>query len=102
MMLVIMPDDEAYEHYSAPNGWRVSGERRAEGDERVRCTRMLGRAPRGSGPACPAHLPGRGTAPQKQSRRLHKRGDTNAGVSSLCRAADAKDPNRHGEQGPRQ
>ena len=27
----------------APNGWRVSGERRAEGDERVRCTRMLGR-----------------------------------------------------------
>jgi hypothetical protein len=25
-----------------PNGWRVSGERRAEGDERVRCTRMLG------------------------------------------------------------
>jgi hypothetical protein len=22
----------------APNGWRVSGERRAEGDERVRCT----------------------------------------------------------------
>src|SRR4029453_13894408 len=27
-----------------PNGWRVSGERRAEGDERVRCTRMLGAA----------------------------------------------------------
>ena len=26
-----------------PNGWRVSGERGAEGDERVRCTRMLGR-----------------------------------------------------------
>ena len=26
-----------------PNGWRVSGERRAEGDERVRCTRVLGR-----------------------------------------------------------
>ena len=25
-----------------PNGWRVSGERRAEGDERVRCTRVLG------------------------------------------------------------
>src|SRR6266498_718320 len=24
-----------------PNGWRVSGERRAERDERVRCTRML-------------------------------------------------------------
>jgi transcriptional regulator with XRE-family HTH domain len=28
-----------------PNGWRVSGERRAEGDERVRCTRLLGRLP---------------------------------------------------------
>src|SRR5712691_7031237 len=27
---------------SPPNGWRVSGERRAEGDERVRCTRVLG------------------------------------------------------------
>jgi hypothetical protein len=27
---------------SAPNGLRVSGERGAEGDERVRCTRMLG------------------------------------------------------------
>lgn len=27
-----------------PNGWRVSGERRAEGDERVRCTRVLGSA----------------------------------------------------------
>jgi len=26
-----------------PNGWRVNGERRAEGDERVRCTGMLGR-----------------------------------------------------------
>jgi len=26
----------------APNGWRVSGERRAEGDEQVRCTRVLG------------------------------------------------------------
>ncbi|MGC2183631.1 MAG: hypothetical protein WA637_10150, partial [Terriglobales bacterium] len=25
-----------------PNGRRVSGERRAEGDERVRCTRALG------------------------------------------------------------
>src|SRR5262245_60971764 len=25
-----------------PNGWRVSGSRRAEGDERVRCTRVLG------------------------------------------------------------
>ncbi len=25
-----------------PNRWRVSGERRAEGDERVRCTRVLG------------------------------------------------------------
>ena len=24
-----------------PNGWRVSGERRAEGDERVRCMRVL-------------------------------------------------------------
>jgi len=24
-----------------PNGLRVSGERRAEGDERVRCTRVL-------------------------------------------------------------
>src|SRR5262249_36633531 len=29
-----------------PNGRRVSGSRRAEGDERVRCTRMLG-------PSCP-------------------------------------------------
>jgi hypothetical protein len=28
--------------YALPNGWRVSGERRAEGDERVRCTRVLG------------------------------------------------------------
>src|SRR5262245_28944796 len=27
-----------------PNGWRVSGERRAESDERVRCTRVLGSA----------------------------------------------------------
>src|SRR5580765_5857235 len=26
-----------------PNGWRVSGSRRAVGDERVRCTRVLGR-----------------------------------------------------------
>jgi len=26
----------------APNGLRISGERGAEGDERVRCTRMLG------------------------------------------------------------
>ena len=30
---------------SPPNGWRVSGERRAEGDERVRCTRVLRCAP---------------------------------------------------------
>jgi len=28
--------------FGLPNGWRVSGERRAEGDERVRCTRVLG------------------------------------------------------------
>jgi hypothetical protein len=27
------------------NGRRVSGERGAEGDERVRCTRVLGRSP---------------------------------------------------------
>ena len=27
-----------------PNGQRISGERRAEGDERVRCMRVLGRA----------------------------------------------------------
>ena len=26
-----------------PNGQRISGERRAEGDERVRCMRVLGR-----------------------------------------------------------
>jgi len=26
----------------APNGWRVSGERGGEADERVRCTRVLG------------------------------------------------------------
>src|SRR5262245_17851379 len=31
-------------HRKRPNGWRVSGSRRAEGDERVRCTRMLGSA----------------------------------------------------------
>ena len=31
-----------------PNGWRVSGERRAEGDERVRCTRVLGGLTRAS------------------------------------------------------
>ena len=30
--------------FRPPNGWRVSGERRAEGDERVRCTRMMGGA----------------------------------------------------------
>jgi hypothetical protein len=30
-------------HFRLPNGRRVSGERRAEGDERVRCTRVLGR-----------------------------------------------------------
>ena len=28
--------------HALPNGQRVSGERGAEGDERVRCTRMLG------------------------------------------------------------
>ena len=28
----------------APNGRRVSGERGAEGDERVRCMRVLGRS----------------------------------------------------------
>ena len=27
--------------FQRPNGLRVSGERRAEGDERVRCTRVL-------------------------------------------------------------
>jgi hypothetical protein len=27
---------------SRPNGWRVSGERGGEADERVRCTRVLG------------------------------------------------------------
>ena len=32
--------------YALPNGRRVSGERRAEGDERVRCTRVLGRRAR--------------------------------------------------------
>ena len=30
--------------FRPPNGLRVSGERRAEGDERVRCTRVLGAA----------------------------------------------------------
>jgi hypothetical protein len=29
--------------FGAPNGQRISGERRAEGDERVRCMRVLGR-----------------------------------------------------------
>src|SRR5262249_9919676 len=29
-----------------PNGWRVSGERGGEADERVRCTRVLGRLAR--------------------------------------------------------
>jgi len=40
---------EGFEQFSSrhgpfrlPNGWRVSGERRAGGDERVRCTRVLG------------------------------------------------------------
>ena len=28
--------------FGAPNGQRISGERRAEGDERVRCMRVLG------------------------------------------------------------
>jgi hypothetical protein len=28
-----------------PNRWRGAGERRAEGDERVRCTRVLGGEP---------------------------------------------------------
>ena len=28
-----------------PNGQRISGERRAEGDERVRCMRVLGAGP---------------------------------------------------------
>ena len=32
----------ARERLWPPNGWRVSGERGAEGDERVRCTRVLG------------------------------------------------------------
>ncbi len=32
---------ELHRHLPRPNGRRVSGERRAEGDERVRCTRML-------------------------------------------------------------
>ena len=31
-------------HHEAPNGWLVSGERGGEADERVRCTRVLGRA----------------------------------------------------------
>ena len=33
-----------------PNGQRVSGERGAEADERVRCTRVLGNAPPSSAP----------------------------------------------------
>ena len=36
-------DDFSSVVHESPNGWRVSGERRAEGDERVRCTRVLGR-----------------------------------------------------------
>jgi len=36
-----------------PNGWHVSGERRAEGDERVRCTRMLGGALADGPSECP-------------------------------------------------
>src|SRR5215471_14719630 len=31
-----------YTSSARPNGWRVSDERRAEGDERVRCPRMSG------------------------------------------------------------
>lgn len=29
-------------YFGPPNGQRISGERRAEGDERVRCMRVLG------------------------------------------------------------
>jgi hypothetical protein len=32
-------------HLEPPNEWRVTGEPRADGDERVRCTRMLGAWP---------------------------------------------------------
>ena len=39
-----------------PNGQRISGERRAEGDERVRCMRVLGSGPR-SAPTKSATMP---------------------------------------------
>ena len=35
-----------------PNGQRISGERRAEGDERVRCMRVSGANMSTSAPAC--------------------------------------------------
>ena len=35
---------------TSPNGQRISGERRAEGDERVRCMRVLGRRLSGLSP----------------------------------------------------
>ncbi len=41
-----------------PNGWRVSSERRAEGDERVRWTRVLGRPVRQSENPARPNLPG--------------------------------------------
>ena len=48
-----------------PNGQRISGERRAEGDERVRCMRVLG----GATELSPANPPAmRLTGAQRQSR----------------------------------
>jgi hypothetical protein len=36
------PNSAEPQNHLRPNGWRVSGERRGEADERVRCTRVLG------------------------------------------------------------
>jgi len=53
-----------------PNGWRISGERRAEGDERVRCMRVLGSVAV-SQPA-PARLPFKPTPPRRLVSSLPK------------------------------
>ena len=56
--------------FRLPNGQRISGERRAEGDERVRCMRVLGSVA-ASEPA-PVRLPFKPTPPKGLSSSLPK------------------------------
>ena len=77
----------------APNGWRVSGERRAEGDERVRCTRMLGAMPPFSPTMTPSpSSPNRMTAPPRRSRG---RSRATAAKRKAFRSKGGTCPTRH-------